>query len=394
MNYCPDCGSKLEKEDNICPACERSLVKSKSNSFLYNIIGLVSVVIIGTVSLFIFFPATGITLEDSELTLIVGDEEETLSVSVDPIFARFRKLTWESSNPQVAEISDEGKVKPLREGETIVTVRSEDSDLKATCEVIVKYPTISWNGGNYTGELKDDIPHGEGEWEHPNGERYIGNWQEGKRYGQGVITLANGDRYEGEFKDDEIHGKGVMTFESGDKYEGEFKDGKRYGQGIYNYANGDIYEGEWKAGKAHGQGVITLANGDRYEGEFKDDEIHGQGVMIFDNGDKYEGEFKDGEIYGQGVYTYENGDRYEGEFKDAKKHGQGTYIYSGGSKIEGEWKEDEIVLKDVPDSYEHSEVDSEQSPCPLCGTPGCDGPHPLTLWCPGTLWHERELRDQ
>jgi len=273
VTYCPDCGSELKNEDDICTVCERPPEKSKRKSHLYYVIGLVAVAVIVLVALFNFVPANEITLNNIELNLLVGDEEEVLSVTIDPIFARHTKLSWESSNPQVVEVNDEGKVKPLREGEAIVTVREENSDLKATCEVIVKFPTIYWDSGNYTGELKDDIPHGEGKWTNPFGDRYEGDWQEGNKHGHGFYTWENGDKYEGEWVDDKKHGHGVYTWANGDKYEGEVVDDKVHGQGVMTWANGDKYEGEWKDEKRHGQGTYTSQGGRIFTGKWEYGEL-------------------------------------------------------------------------------------------------------------------------
>jgi hypothetical protein len=161
----------------------------------------------------------------------------------------------------------------------------------------------SANGDQYIGELKDDLPNGQGTHIHANGAQYAGDWKDGKYDGQGTYTYPDGSKYVGEFRDDKIHGQGTLTSADGRKYVGEFKGGLEHGQGTLTLADGGQYIGEFKDGKPNGQGTETLANGDQYVGEFRDGKRHGQGTKTLVSGNKYVGEWKDGLPNGQGTYT-------------------------------------------------------------------------------------------
>ena len=116
--------------------------------------------------------------------------------------------------------------------------------------------SISYNGGTYTGELRNGVPNG-----------------------QGTMTYASGARYEGEFKDGKPNGQGTSTDKNVGKHTGEYKDGKYHGQGNLTSPKGTTYVGEFKDGKMHGQGTWSNRDGIKYVGEFKDNEFHGQGTM-------------------------------------------------------------------------------------------------------------------
>ena len=62
----------------------------------------------------------------------------SLSVAVYPEQANFDRLTWKSSNEEVATVNKDGVVHSNKEGETDITV-STSSGLSATCHVSVRY---------------------------------------------------------------------------------------------------------------------------------------------------------------------------------------------------------------------------------------------------------------
>lgn len=115
-------------------------------------------------------------------------------------------------------------------------------------------------------------PHGQGQRRNVDGSVYTGEWKNGLEDGYGEWKAPD------------------PSFES---YLGEWKEGKRHGFGIHKFANGDAYEGDWAKGKFSDRGKYTYANGDEFCG-------------IFSNGIKVHGSFyfKDGRISRR---TYENG---------------------------------------------------------------------------------------
>ena len=78
----------------------------------------------------------GISLSPSELTLTIG-QTATLSVVYTPEYAANKKVSWASSNGDVATVSDQGKVIAIKEGTATITATSEEGGFTASCAVTV-----------------------------------------------------------------------------------------------------------------------------------------------------------------------------------------------------------------------------------------------------------------
>ena len=78
---------------------------------------------------------SGITLDKTELALIVGDAAVQLKATVAPDNATDKTVTWTSDKPAVATVDATGKVTAVAEGEATITAKS--SDKTATCKVTV-----------------------------------------------------------------------------------------------------------------------------------------------------------------------------------------------------------------------------------------------------------------
>lgn len=79
-----------------------------------------------------------VTLDKTELTLDVGDEE-ALTATVAPDNATVQAVTWSSSDPAVATVED-GKVTALAAGSATITAKAGDKT--AACAVTVRAPVI------------------------------------------------------------------------------------------------------------------------------------------------------------------------------------------------------------------------------------------------------------
>lgn len=77
----------------------------------------------------------GLLLDKTSLNMVV-DEEQTLQVQFDPSDAAERGLTWQSSNPAIATVDENGKITALAKGETTVTVSSV-ANPAATASILV-----------------------------------------------------------------------------------------------------------------------------------------------------------------------------------------------------------------------------------------------------------------
>lgn len=102
--------------------------------------------------------------------------------------------------------------------------------------------SISWNGGEYTGDTTDGIPNGCGQYA-KDGVIYTGYWD--KR------EMTNG-----------TFENSVLT------YEGDFKDWKFNGYGVARYKDGRAYWGYWKNDYKEGLGLLRKRNGELSFGQF------------------------------------------------------------------------------------------------------------------------------
>ena len=87
-------------------------------------------------------PVNKVTLNKTSQTLEIGSEV-TLVATVSPSNATNKKLTWSSSNSEVATVDQNGKVKAVKAGTASITVTTEDGGKKATCAVTVNNKAVS-----------------------------------------------------------------------------------------------------------------------------------------------------------------------------------------------------------------------------------------------------------
>ncbi|TKI58698.1 DNRLRE domain-containing protein [Brevibacillus antibioticus] len=82
-------------------------------------------------------PVTGVELEEEELTLRVGDTE-SLRATVKPTNATNKRVKWESSDSEIVEVDEEGKIKAVAPGTATITVTTVDGNKTDSVEVTVK----------------------------------------------------------------------------------------------------------------------------------------------------------------------------------------------------------------------------------------------------------------
>ena len=86
-------------------------------------------------------PVTSISLDRSSLSLDSADNYQ-LSAYIYPSTASNKNVVWESSDPSVATVDDNGMVTALKKGTTKITVKSTDgSNVSDSCTVTVKNTT-------------------------------------------------------------------------------------------------------------------------------------------------------------------------------------------------------------------------------------------------------------
>ena len=96
---------------------------------------------------------TGVMLNKSSLNLGVGGSE-VLSATVLPADATNKQVTWLSSTPSIATVSQSGVVTGVKEGTTQISVITADGSKTAICSVIVSGQTQT-EPGTQTGGIID-----------------------------------------------------------------------------------------------------------------------------------------------------------------------------------------------------------------------------------------------
>lgn len=79
---------------------------------------------------------TGVSLDQSSLTLWI-DETEKLTATISPSNASDKKVTWSSSNDEIATVSSNGTVRWVSVGNVTITVTTHDGNFTDTCSVTV-----------------------------------------------------------------------------------------------------------------------------------------------------------------------------------------------------------------------------------------------------------------
>ena len=91
------------------------------------------------ISVTVYSPVTGLTLDNTKLTMNVG-ETAVITATVTPANADDTSVSWTSSNEAVATVEN-GTVTGVKNGTvTITAVSNYDASIAATCEVTVKNP--------------------------------------------------------------------------------------------------------------------------------------------------------------------------------------------------------------------------------------------------------------
>ena len=88
---------------------------------------------------------TGVTLDRSSLSMIEGDTQ-TLTATVMPSDATDKSVSWSTSNPTVAAVSQTGLVTAKSPGSATITVTTVDGGKTASCSVIVQSQTVNVTG--------------------------------------------------------------------------------------------------------------------------------------------------------------------------------------------------------------------------------------------------------
>ena len=86
----------------------------------------------------VVIPVTGVRLDQDSMTVKQG-ETQTLTATLEPGNASNQKVTFTSGNTAVATVDQDGTVHGVGEGETTITVTTQDGQFTDTCRVTVPH---------------------------------------------------------------------------------------------------------------------------------------------------------------------------------------------------------------------------------------------------------------
>jgi hypothetical protein len=90
-------------------------------------------------------PVQSVTLNKQNTVLLVGASEQ-LSASILPTNAANKQVSWTSSDPAVATVSDTGLVSGVSAGSATITVTTQDGNKQETCVVSVSSTSVPVTG--------------------------------------------------------------------------------------------------------------------------------------------------------------------------------------------------------------------------------------------------------
>ena len=102
-----------------------------------------------TCEITVVYPVAGITINEGSESIVVGSKT-LLSSVLEPINATNQKITWSSSNGEIATVDEYGIVEGLKAGNVIITATTEDGNKQATCEITVTNKKVETSALEFT----------------------------------------------------------------------------------------------------------------------------------------------------------------------------------------------------------------------------------------------------
>ena len=99
---------------------------------------------IGSCTVTVVVPVTGVTLNESSITLNTGKATTgQLTATIAPSNATNKNVSWNSSNTSVATVDSTGKITAVGVGTATITVTTSDGNKTANCNVTVESGTLN-----------------------------------------------------------------------------------------------------------------------------------------------------------------------------------------------------------------------------------------------------------
>ena len=159
------------------------------------------------------------------------------------------------------------------------------------------------------------------------------------------IELTCGSIYSGEMRNNRPHGWGTLWELDGGVYMGQWREGRLHGM-VWSMWEDEVRIGTWHEGKTVGiegwftrKGLSILGNCEFiqfsnawYRGEVRNGAPHGWGNMRWDNGDWFFGEWQNGSRCGIGVVIFkESGNRFIGKWDLGEMTEHGVWFNKDGT---------------------------------------------------------------
>lgn len=97
----------------------------------------------------------GVSFEKESYELNMGDTL-TLIANITPNNAKYKSVTFTSSDDTIVKVDEDGVVTPIKAGEATITVKTTDQLKTATCKIVVK-PVLSSDKEKYTVQLDESV---------------------------------------------------------------------------------------------------------------------------------------------------------------------------------------------------------------------------------------------
>jgi len=194
------------------------------------------------------------------------------------------------------------------------------------------------DGGQYEGEVKDGLMHGDGRIEWPDGSYYVGELQNGLKHGEATELFTDGRVFRGEYREGQLS-YGVLHFPDGRSYEGPFENNRFHGEGQLTFKNQTVYEGAFVTGMMQGEGRMTTKAGVVYIGQFINGQLN-NGIVRYVDDSEYTGALQSWQPHGEGRLVTAEGDVQEGEFSYGEYLGE-----DGRANYEERWAVEEEQME-------------------------------------------------